>query len=247
MLVYKYLSSKGNIEVKLDYLLAGRFCRLKFHFTTNDIELYNYIYDVKNYKNRDNNYIFYDNKDNIEYDKLMKLLSLIEASTEIKTNKDKSKELIISIDQRIKSPYTIVEEQEENKGIKVKYFNLSNKRILLVENSSKNIREMLLLLKPYKVNIDIAKDFDNLKEYLSSNKTYDLIFIDEVIYKKNKEDFSINQYKRFMGYIDFKSIIMISNDNIKFIDKYLNDGYTDYITKPINKKNINKVLKKHLK
>lgn len=247
LLIYKYLSSKGNTEVKLDYLLAGRFCRLKFHFTTNDIELYDYIYDVKDYKNRDNNYIFYDNKDNIEYDKIIKLLSLIEASTEIKTNKDKSKELIISIDQRIKSPYVLVEEQEENKGIKVRYFNLSNKRILLLDNSSKNIREMLLLLKPYKVNIDIARNLDNLKEYLSSNKTYDLIFIDEVIYKKNKEDFSINQYKRFIGYIDFKSIIMISNDNIKFIDKYLNDGYTDYITKPINKKNINKVLKKHLK
>ena len=247
LLVYKYLSSRGNIEVKLDYVSAGRFCKLKFYFTTNDIELYDYIYDVKDYKNRDNNYIFYDNKDNIEYDKIMKLLYLIEATTEIKANKGKSKELIISINQRIKDPYKLVEEQEENKGIKVRYFNLSNKRILLLDNSSKDIREMLLLLKPYKVNIDIAKDFDDLKKYISSNKTYDLIFIDDVIYKKNREEFSINQYKRFMGYIDFKSIIMISNDNIKFIDEYLNDGYTDYITKPINKKNINKVLKKYLK
>ena len=42
-------------------------------------------------------------------------------------------------------------------------------------------------------------------------------------------------------------IIMLSNDNIEYINKYLEDGYKDYITKPINKKNTNEILRKYLK
>ena len=38
-----------------------------------------------------------------------------------------------------------------------------------------------------------------------------------------------------------------SNDNIEYINKYLEDGYKDYITKPINKKNTNEILRKYLK
>ena len=247
LLIYKYLSSKGNIEVKLDYLLAGRFCRLKFHFTTNDIELYDYIYDDKDYRNRNNNYTFYDSKENIEYDKIMKLIELIDAKIEVRTNKDKSNELILSINQRIKHSYKSLEEQNENIGVKVKYFNLSNKRVLLVDDSSNNIREMLLLLKPYKVDVDTAKSFEDVRRYLSSNKTYDLIFVGDAIYGINLDDYSIKKYERLTGYNDFMGIIMLSNDNIEYINKYLEDGYKDYITKPINKKNTNEILRKYLK
>ena len=129
----------------------------------------------------------------------------------------------------------------------VRYFNLSSKRILLVDDGINNIREMLLLLKPYKVNVDVAKNFDDLRKYLVSNKTYDLIFIDDVIYGIDPEEYSVEMYERLTGYDNFKSIIMLSNDKEKNISEYLGKGYVDYIIKPLNKKNINEVLKKHLK
>ena len=52
----------------------------------------------------------------------MKLIELIDAKIEVRTNKDKSNELILSINQRIKHPYKSLEEQNENIGVKVKYF-----------------------------------------------------------------------------------------------------------------------------
>lgn len=177
----------------------------------------------------------------------MKLIELIDAKIEVRTNKDKSNELILSINQRIKHPYKSLEEQNENIGVKVKYFNLSNKRVLLVDDSSNNIREMLLLLKPYKVDVDTAKSFEDVRRYLSSNKTYDLIFVGDAIYGINLDDYSIKKYERLTGYNDFMGIIMLSNDNIEYINKYLEDGYKDYITKPINKKNTNEILRKYLK
>lgn len=247
ILMYKYLSSKGNIDVELDYVVVGRFCKLKFNFVSNDIDIHNYIYGIKNYGIKDDNFVFYEKKDNIEYDKIMKIISLIDASTEINGYKDGSNELVLSIYQKIKNPYKVLEEKEENKGIKVRYFNLSSKRILLVDDGINNIREMLLLLKPYKVSVDVAKNFDDLRKYLVSNKTYDLIFIDDVIYGVDSEEYSVEMYERLTGYDSFKTIIMLSNDKEKNISEYLGKGYVDYIIKPLNKRNINEVLKKHLK
>lgn len=247
ILMYKYLSSKGNIDVELDYVVVGRFCKLKFNFVSNDIDIHNYIYGIKNYGIKDDNFVFYEKKDNIEYDKIMKIISLIDAGTEINGYKDGSNELVLSIYQKIKNPYKVLEEKEENKGIKVRYFNLSSKRILLVDDGINNIREMLLLLKPYKVSVDVAKNFDDLRKYLVSNKTYDLIFIDDVIYGVDSEEYSVEMYERLTGYDSFKTIIMLSNDKEKNICEYLGKGYVDYIIKPLNKRNINEVLKKHLK
>lgn len=247
ILMYKYLSSKGNIDVELDYVVVGRFCKLKFNFVSNDIDIHNYIYGIKNYGIKDDNFVFYEKKDNIEYDKIMKIISLIDAGTEINGYKDGSNELVLSIYQKIKNPYKVLEEKEENKGIKVRYFNLSSKRILLVDDGINNIREMLLLLKPYKVSVDVAKNFDDLRKYLVSNKTYDLIFIDDVIYGVDSEEYSVEMYERLTGYNSFKTIIMLSNDKEKNISEYLVKGYVDYIIKPLNKRNINEVLKKHLK
>ena len=247
ILMYKYLSSKGNIDVELDYVVVGRFCKLKFNFVSNDIDIHNYIYGIKNYGIKDDNFVFYEKKDNIEYDKIMKIISLIDAGTEINGYKDGSNELVLSIYQKIKNPYKVLEEKEENKVIKVRYFNLSSKRILLVDDGINNIREMLLLLKPYKVSVDVAKNFDDLRKYLVSNKTYDLIFIDDVIYGVDSEEYSVEMYERLTGYNSFKTIIMLSNDKEKNISEYLGKGYVDYIIKPLNKRNINEVLKKHLK
>lgn len=215
ILMYKYLSSKGNIDVELDYVVVGRFCKLKFNFVSNDIDIHNYIYGIKNYGIKDDNFVFYEKKDNIEYDKIMKIISLIDAGTEINGYKDGSNELVLSIYQKIKNPYKVLEEKEENKGIKVRYFNLSSKRILLVDDGINDIREMLLLLKPYKVSVDVAKNFDDLRKYLVSNKTYDLIFIDDVIYGVDSEEYSVEMYERLTGYNSFKTIIMLSNDKEK--------------------------------
>lgn len=191
VLLYKYLSNKGNIDVELDFVIAGRFCRLKFNFVSNDIDIHSYIYGNNNYGVKDDNFVFYEEKDNIEYDKIMKLISLVDANTKVYSYKDGYNELSLSINQRIINPYKALEQKEINKGINVRYFNLSSKRILLVDDGINDIREMLLLLKPYKVNIDIAKNFKDLQKYLISNKTYDLIFIDDVIYGANPENYSV--------------------------------------------------------
>lgn len=247
VLIYKYLSKKGNIDVELDYVIVGRFCKLKFNFISNDIDIHDYMYGNRGYGIRNNDFIFYEEKDNVEYDKIMKLIPLVEANTSFNSYKDGYNELVLSINQRAINPYKALEQKEINKGINVRYFNLSSKRILLLDDGINDIREMLLLLKPYKVNVDVAKNFNDFENYLASNKTYDLIFIDDVIYGASDDDYSVDIYERLAGYKNFKSIIMLSNDKKENINEYLSKGYVDYLIKPLNKKNINEALKKYLK
>lgn len=54
-----------------------------------------------------------------------------------------------------------------------------------------------------------------MRKYLVSNKTYDLIFIDDVIYGVDSEEYSAEMYERLTGYNSFKTIIMLSNDKEK--------------------------------
>lgn len=246
VLLYKYLSNRGNIYIELDCVGAGRFCKLKFSFISNDIDIYSCIYGNKEYGLKDDSFVFYEEKDNIEYDKIMKLISLVDANTRVYSYKNGYNKLELSINQRIINPYKALEKKDVNKGVNVRYFDLSSKRILLVDDGINDIREILLLLAPYKIDVDVAKNIDDLKKYLSSSKTYDLILIDDVIYGTNLEEYSVKTYERLMGYHNFKCIIMLSNSNRSNINNYLDNGYSDYILKPINKKSINKILNKYL-
>lgn len=184
-------------------------------------------------------------KDNIKYIKINKVKELLDAEIEVVDNSN----LLISITQRIVDPYIRVEQKEQNAGIKVKYLNASAKRILILGDNNSELKELVLLLRPYKINIDISNTLDNMTNKLSSNKTYDLVFMNDIIdsYDSYREGiYNIRLLKTFAGY-KFKSIIILSQSKEKQKEKYLESGFDDYIIKPINKKNINEILVKYLK
>ena len=177
-----------------------------------------------------------------------RLAKLINAKIEFVKNESNLNELVLSINQRIIDPYTVLENKTENIGLNVEYFDASKNRVLIVDNNGVNLKELLLLLRPYKIEVDISKTLDNLTEKLSGDKTYDLVLMDDIInnfgYTLEKENV-IAKLKRNAGY-DFKTIIMLSKSKESNTKKYLKSGYDDYIIKPVNKKNINYILNKYL-
>lgn len=103
----------------------------------------------------------------------------------------------------------------------------------------------MLLLKPYKIDVDISKSLNNMNDKLSGNKTYDMVLVDSSI-DTQIEEYNINLLRKFVGY-KFRAIIMLSKGKEKDKKEFLDQGYDDYIIKPINKKNINEILVKYLK
>lgn len=251
--VYDYILDiidKDDLTIKMDSITVGRFSKIKFHFITQDSNIDKYIYEKKQSYDLKVNYLneleFYDTKDNVKYDKILKLASLLNAKLNVSKDDYGRKDLTLSIRQRIIDPYVMVEQKEENKGLKVRYFDASDKRILIVHKNNTRLKELLLLLRPYKSDIDVVSSINDMKIKLSDNKTYDMVIIDDTIYNNEKGFETIKSIKSFSGY-DIKLVILAADDRVNNCEIYIEEGFDEYIIKPINKKNINHIMKKYLK
>lgn len=250
--VYDYLLeiiSKEDLIVEVNSITVGRFSKLKFHFITKDLNLNNYICKKKNYNfeiNNLNELELHDTNRSIKYNKILKMASLLDAKIDISKDEYDVKDLVLSIRQRITDPYIILEQQEENKGIKVKYFNVSNKRILVINKNNAQLREILLLLRPYKADVDVCYSTMDIKKKSAGNKTYDLIMIDDNIYNSEKTIEKLKPIKEECGY-EINMVVLISNNKSNCGEEYIEEGFNDYIIKPINKKSINTIIKKYLR
>ena len=125
----------------------GNFCKLKFYFTTDKIAISKYIYNDDYVRSA----LFDANDDNIKYMKIKKQEKLINSKIMVVSDN----ELLVTVMQKIVDPYVKILENKENKEIKVKYFDVSDKRILILDNNNMDVKRILLLLKPYKIDVDV--------------------------------------------------------------------------------------------
>ena len=238
--VYDYLCDvidKDNLNIRIDTITVGNLCKLKFYFSTEKTMISNYIYDDDYVRSSR----FEINNNNIKYMKIKRQEGVSNSQIELVNDH----ELLVSIKQRIIDPYVKVLDKEENKDIRVKYFDLSSKRILILDNNNRNIKELILLLRPYEIDIDVVRMIDDMRDKLSGNKTYDMVLVDSSV-SDDILKYNINLLEKFVGY-KFKSIIMLNQGKEKDREKYFKCGYDDYIIKPISKNNINDILIKYFK
>lgn len=228
--IYDYLVDvvdKDNLNIKIDFIVVGNFCKLKFYFSLDNIKISDYIYgDISN---------------NIKYMKIKKQEKLINSKIVVVNDN----ELLVTVMQKIIDPYVKILENKENKGVRVKYFDASDKRILILDNNNVDVKRIMLLLKPYKIDVDVSKTLDNMNDKLSSNKTYDMVLVDSGI-DTHLEEYDVNLLRKFVGY-KFKAIIMLSKGKEMDKKEYLEQGYDDYIVKPIDKKSINDLMIRYIK
>lgn len=238
--IYDYLKDvvdKDNLSIKIDFIVVGNFCKLKFYFTTDKIAISKYIYNDDYVRSA----LFDVNDDNIKYMKIKKQEKLINSKIVIVNDN----ELLVTVMQKIIDPYVKMLENKENKGIKVEYFDVSDKRILILDNNNVDVKRIMLLLKPYKIDVDVSKTLDNMNDKLSSNKTYDMVLVDSGI-DTQMEEYDVNLLRKFVGY-KFRVIVMLSKGREKNKEKFLEHGFDDYMVKPIDKKSINDLMIKYIK
>lgn len=237
---YEYLLeviNKDKLYISIDNLCVNNFCKIRISFKTGKTKIRDYFTENKSLSlmNVDKD------KKSIKYTKMKKQEKLANGNIRIINDN----EILLSVTQNIIEPYKYYLKDDIDDNIK--YFNATNKNILLVDNNNSNIKSLLLLLKPYNVNVDISNNFDDMLKKLSSNKIYDLVFIDDVIDNfiiNSKEEYNIKLLKKTTGY-EFNSVILLSNKSDYSI--YLEKGFNDFLIKPISKKMLNKILYKYMK
>jgi CheY-like chemotaxis protein/signal transduction histidine kinase len=251
------LIKTGDIHISVDSMNVGNFSRLKFHYFVNYDSIKSYLTEIndfsggKSYSTLDKRFFLDGYKSNTEYLILNKLLDILKAKIDVRIDDNNMVEILLLINQRIMSEYEIVEQKEENKDIKVKYFKVPEKRILIVDDNKAMLKNLILLFRPYACDVNVAMNEEQMNQELSTNTPYDLIIMDDIIPSFNIEDEYMEpidirkKVKKTAGY-NIPIVIMVTENRAKLESKYKKIGFDDCITKPMNKAKINEIALKYL-
>lgn len=242
------ITKDKKMPLKIDSLQVGRFSRLRFNFITKNEAIFDYVY-----KNDDTKELEFRKEDDINFHVIEKLLKRFNGKITV-TKEEQDIVILLSINQRIQTEYEIISNNEENKDINIKYQDFSDKRILIVDNNDYKVKELKLLLSPYKVEVYVADNPETVRHIISENATFDLVIIDDIISNYELDKFTnelIKPKSDLFKYVkDAKypiSVVILVTPNTKDMEqKYLDYGFNDYITKPINKDKLDKILVKYL-
>ncbi|MCI8574995.1 MAG: response regulator [Bacilli bacterium] len=133
--------------------------------------------------------------------------------------------------------------ENNNEEIEIDYDANPGKRILIVDDSKINLKVANQILKPYHFDIVLAESGYEALELMES-KTFDLILMDIMMPKMNGIE-TLRRLKEIEGFNI--PVIALTADAIEGNDeKYLRSGFDAYLSKPIDKYHLDKVLKKFL-
>ena len=136
-----------------------------------------------------------------------------------------------------------VPETKENEEDEINYQDYSDKKILIVDDSKINLKVAETLMKSYKFEVDTAISGEEALKKVN-DKRYDLIFMDIMMPKMN----GVETLYKLRENEDFTTpVVALTADAIEGTDeKYLSVGFNSYLSKPIDRKLLNKVINKYL-
>lgn len=172
-----------------------------------------------------------------------KLIGLMGGQIVVQSVYGEGSKFTIAIDQKIVTNPTIETTQEVDTNL-TKTMNLTNKRILIVDDNKVNLKVAERLLRDYHCIIDTLDSGFSCIDKISAGAQYDLILMDDMMPRMG----GIETLHKLKEKEDFKTpvIALTANAISGMREKYLNEGFDDYLSKPIDKIELGRVLHKFL-
>ncbi len=171
------------------------------------------------------------------------LVKLLDGELEIESKENEYTKVTISFTQKIVEDNKIREIMNNNKTVDA--FDLTGKKVLVVDDNKLNLKVTNRLLKSYSLDVTLLESGEECIELLKNNSNFDLIMLDQMMPGMDGDEVLENLKK-----IDNFNIpvVVLTADAIEGQkEKYLSMGFDDYISKPIDKLELNRVLEKFLK
>lgn len=172
-----------------------------------------------------------------------RLVELMNGSIVVQSIYGKGSKFTIAIDQKIIANELInIEPLKKEEEIQI--IDLSNRKILVVDDNNVNLKVIKRLLVDYNANIDTVTSGQECIDKISNGENYDLIFMDIMMPKMDGVT-TLNKLKD-LGNFKIDTIALTADAIEGQKEKYLQDGFNDYLAKPIEKKELNRVIIKFL-
>lgn len=179
-----------------------------------------------------------------------KLLELMHGKITVQSIYGEGSKFTAYIDQKIvpeENTHAETEEAEvveELVGEESKVENTEKKKVLVVDDNKLNLKVAQKLLAKYNLDITTLESGMECIEHIGKKEQYDLILLDDMMPKMNGKE----TLKKLKEDENFKipTIALTANAISGVKEEYLALGFDDYLAKPIEKIELERVLKKYL-
>ena len=238
-------TKEGYIEFKVDFVIKEDICRLIISVEDTGIGI-----KKENIDKLFNKFERLDLEKNITIEGTglglaitKKLVELMNGSIVVQSEYGNGSKFTVALDQRIVEGKQIKDIEEASTNIEI--FDASNKRILLVDDNKINLKVAVRLLQNYNVVTDQATSGMECIEKIKQGETYDLVLLDDMMPKMSGVE-TLKELQK-IGCYHTPTIAFTANAITGMKEKYLKDGFSDYLSKPIDKLELNRLLIKYLK
>lgn len=170
-----------------------------------------------------------------------RLIEMIGGNIEFKNEPNHGTRYIFTIEQKIINEEKVGNIYEENTGdaIEERYMDLTGKKILIVDDNKMNIRLATRLLEGYHAQIDSANNGSECVDMAKATK-YDVIFLDHMM--PIMDGVATLKALKSTGFTVPPVIALTANSYSGIREKYISEGFDDYLAKPISAKDLSKII-----
>ncbi len=233
---FKY-TNKGSISLTINSVLDNDICNLIIEIKDTGIgiksEDLNKIFNGNEIDNDINSSV---NRDGLGLLVSKDLVNLLNGTITVSSYYGSGSVFTINIPQKLKNELEIVEQTNTTK--------FNNKKILLVDDDRLNNRILKRLLKIYGIELDTCERGIECIDKINNGEQYDLILMDIMMPDIN----GVDTLKKLKSNKNFNTkVIALTADALSTSrNKYLKEGFTDYLAKPFKKEELEEKLKELL-
>ncbi len=169
-----------------------------------------------------------------------RLVELMHGTIEVESVYGKGSKFTISINQKISKSIQHREKEEKISN----NTDFKNAKVLIVDDNKINLKVASKLLSNYGItSTNVESGFDCLDK-ISQGEEFDLILLDDMMPKMS----GVETLKKLKKIKNFKTpvVALTANAIAGMQEKYLKEGFNEYLPKPIEKEELLKILNKYL-
>ncbi len=171
-----------------------------------------------------------------------RLIMMMNGTMEFKNETGHGTRYFISIPQKVtdlSNVGNIFDNSHVSSSSNNELLDCSGKKVLIVDDNRINIKLASRLLKQYNFEIFSATSGGECVDLVKKNK-YDIIFLDHMM--PEMDGITTMRILKNSGYVIPPVVALTANSYSGLRDVYLKEGFSDYLSKPINFKELNKLI-----
>ena len=172
-----------------------------------------------------------------------KLVELMHGSISVQSEYGSGSKFTIRVDQNILKGKELEDAKNKKPVQTEQVIDANGKKVLVVDDNLLNIKVAERLLAKYNVTLECVMSGQECLNKVNEGK-YDLILLDDMMPKMTGGETFI-KLKEIEGF-NTPVVILTANAITGMREKYLSDGFDDYLAKPIEQLELNRVIKKYL-